>query len=1513
MSSALYQPVYEDVCGNVLISNLKIKKGSISINNNNILKKLQGNNFISSVSSSYFHTAILLNTGKVVTFGKNNYGQLGNSTFTDSDSLVNVTPGSGYDETNAIGVSCGGNHTAILLYTGRVLIFGLNNQGQLGNGKTENSNFPVDVSQNTTDYDGTNAIGVSCGGSTTQILLNTGKVIAFGANFWGQMGIGESEASPSYKTTPFDVSYNTTDYNGSNAIAVCSGGAHSAILLNTGKVVTFGLNNQGQLGNGKSWIGQERYGNYLISNTQVNVIATGNYNGSNAISVSCGSRHTSILLNTGQVVTFGLNEDGQLGNGKSGTQSYPNPYFSSQPVDVSQNSSLYNGSNAVSISCGAYHTSILLKTGSVVNFGKNINGQLGNGESGSNKLSNLPIDVSYNSSSGYNGTNAVAISCGGDRSSILLTSGKVDKYGQYWDTNNPNEIKIPEIISGINSAAILGYIETAVSNLYSLSTDISGVLFFSKITNAESINFNSHTIDLFYRQYVSFFNLFNFNNENNNIFNVKYKNNEFFTIDSAGSVGIGLESPTGKVHVKNKETNREITNISTERKRIYPISINLSNPQSVIRKNSGLVVLPTGKVISFGLNSKGQLGNNTRTSTTNPVDVSTTDDYNGSNAVSVSTGVGSEFDGFSAILLKTGKVLTFGYDVHGQLGYNVTTSGDNQLVPKPVEINSNTSYNGANAVAISCGNNFLTILLSNGEVNAVGQFDNGQLGDPSLLSNNISYSNGPNFYLYQQVTSSPWYHFNLRKVKAAGGYDGTNAIAISCGAYFTAILLSNGNVVSYGSNQYGQLGNNYTTGAKSDASTNYQYTYANQPEPIISYNGGNAIKISCGTQHIAILLSTGEVKTCGINDFGQLGIGTSSSFEKTFQNVKTDSAGYDGTNAIDIACGGSNTGILLSNGSVVTFGKGQLGELGNNTNVNKNQQVPVTHSNGYDGSNAVAIYYGHGSGLTVILDTGKVLSCGPGNFGQLGNHEYLRDNGYLYERSDGTYQYLGSTHVPVLIPLKNPETNIGAIFGPDPNDSSKTIIKNWDGGTETVTEGQISNSNTISNSTLYLERNCFNLNVADIKISDIYPNSPNRNFGIGAINIISSSESEGFTRGPTNLMLGNVDASNSIINGLMINQSGSVGIGTNGDINVGGITYQASTDLWANNLRANSNLLTYDGICYCPTFSSTGSSPMRVYSHGGNTIIGASYYDKNSETTYHWDVELKNNVGIGTNNPNFPLTVYGAGDWSNVSPSSPSLPAYGWNTNNTDLLRNIWTQSSTGNDQITAYFQKYTTAQGYVVPSDKRIKKNIRDVPDNDSLKKLRDISCSYYEYKDVVSRGFDTTIGFIAQNVREHMHMAVIIQKGIIPNELRSIENPQWSTVTDNSGNVTFKLTISDLEDVSGNTKYRFFVSNDPSGNNEVSKDVTTLEDEPKSFIFDEKWSEVFLYGKEVDDFHTLDKQKLFTLNFSATQEIDRIQQAQVVEIDILKEENQSLKNEITQLKSQMSDLLTRITALEN
>jgi hypothetical protein len=253
---------------------------------------------------------------------------------------------------------------------------------------------------------------------------------------------------------------------------------------------------------------------------------------------------------------------------------------------------------------------------------------------------------------------------------------------------------------------------------------------------------------------------------------------------------------------------------------------------------------------------------------------------------------------------------------------------------------------------------------------------------------------------------------------------------------------------------------------------------------------------------------------------------------------------------------------------------------------------------------------------------------------------------------------------------------------------------------------------------------------------------------------------------------------------------------------------------------------------------------------------------------------ITGNVGIGTESspiePIYPLHVL----------SSVQIPTYSpfyyWK----QLAIESTTQyESSGIENVSIKATGAIWAKYYINDSDQRIKENIRDVSDNAALQQLRDISCSFYEYKDKISKGSSTTIGFIAQQVKEHMPMAVSIQKEIIPNEMRNIQNPQWAIIIDSSEK-TYKLTIPDLEDTSGNTKYRFYVSNDPSGNGETRKEISSLEDDPKSFMFEDQWDNVFLYGKEVNDFHALDKQKLFALNFSATQEIDRIQQADKLRI---------------------------------
>ena len=273
------------------------------------------------------------------------------------------------------------------------------------------------------------------------------------------------------------------------------------------------------------------------------------------------------------------------------------------------------------------------------------------------------------------------------------------------------------------------------------------------------------------------------------------------------------------------------------------------------------------------------------------------------------------------------------------------------------------------------------------------------------------------------------------------------------------------------------------------------------------------------------------------------------------------------------------------------------------------------------------------------------------------------------------------------------------------------------------------------------------------------------------------------------------------------------------------------------------------------------------------------------------------NVGIGTTSPTYPLHVYSSNDKLNgttiqtyIRPTSTTMggPSSSWSTTDERI-------------SIGARYGIFSL-QGYVGASDERIKKNIVEINDSVALQKLRDISCCWYNYKDHVERGDVRVLGFIAQQVKDHLPEAVGFQKHVIPNEIRELTTIGWEKITDTSNNVSYKLT-TDLQDVSG-VNYRFYVSNDPSGNDECEKEVIGNSD--NTFTFDQSYNQVFCYGKEVDDFHTLNKQKLFALNFSATQEIDRQQQADKARIT-------ELETHVQTLESQLESVLARLSALES
>merc|ERR1711871_442313 len=140
-------------------------------------------------------------------------------------------------------------------------------------------------------------------------------------------------------------------------------------------------------------------------------------------------------------------------------------------------------------------------------------------------------------------------------------------------------------------------------------------------------------------------------------------------------------------------------------------------------------------------------------------------------------------------------------------------------------------------------------------------------------------------------------------------------------------------------------------------------------------------------------------------------------------------------------------------------------------------------------------------------------------------------------------------------------------------------------------------------------------------------------------------------------------------------------------------------------------------------------------------------------------------------------------------------------------------------------------------------------------------------------------------------MGNAVMLEKRFTPNEMRHLKDFSWEKIVEKSTTeegtvkeiVKYKLH-TDLQDVSG-VKYLFYVSNEPDGIGEEAEHAVGNND--NTFTFQEKYSNIFCYGKEVNDFHQLDKSKLFTLNFSATQELIR--------------ENENLKTEINELREEV------------
>jgi alpha-tubulin suppressor-like RCC1 family protein len=332
----------------------------------------------------------------------NNY----NSEATDEDGSCDYDLGD-----DGVGsITGGGAHTCAILDNGSVSCWGYNGNGGLGDGTTTNRSTPTQTSSLGTDR---TAVATSAGSSHTCAILDDGSVSCWGYNSRGQLGDGTN----TQRNTPTQTSSLGTDRT---AVAITGGDYHTCAILDDGSVSCWGNNSRGQLGDGTT----------TDRNTPTPTSSLGTDR--TAVAITGGNRHTCAILDDGSVVCWGLNYYGGLGDGTTTDRTTP-----------TQTSSLGTDRTAVATSAGRYHTCAILDDGSVVCWGRNNYGQLGDG---TNTKRNTPTQTS---SLGTDRT-AVAITGGDYHTCAILDDGSVscwgwNDYGQLGDgtttdRNTPTQI-----------------------------------------------------------------------------------------------------------------------------------------------------------------------------------------------------------------------------------------------------------------------------------------------------------------------------------------------------------------------------------------------------------------------------------------------------------------------------------------------------------------------------------------------------------------------------------------------------------------------------------------------------------------------------------------------------------------------------------------------------------------------------------------------------------------------------------------------------------------------------------------------------------------------------------------------------------------------------------------------------------------------------------------------------------------------------------------------------------------
>jgi len=329
-----------------------------------------------------------------------------------------------------------------------------------------------------------------------------------------------------------------------------------------------------------------------------------------------------------------------------------------------------------------------------------------------------------------------------------------------------------------------------------------------------------------------------------------------------------------------------------------------------------LILMSDGRVYGCGSNEYGQLGFHNYNNYVTPVLIPKLSDK----VIQLAAGYKC-----SSVLTIEGNVYSFGNNYHGQLGFGEPFLGSKTI--HNIKINSFMPYN---VIHVSADNDHSLILTNDGYVYTFGDNECGQLG---LGDKNDRYI--------------PTLIQNLIQI-----------IQVSGGSSHSLVLTNNYQIYAFGDNVYGQLG----------LGCSYEKNIV-IPRLINGFN--DIIDISAGADHSLFLTETGQIYSCGDNEYGNLGLGNK-------DNTDIPTLVPDLYNIISISAGNSYSLVLMNNGQVYAFGSNYCGELG--LGICKDISSPRLIKELVNIIN-ISAKNNHSLALT---NNGQIYAFGNNEFGQLG-------------------------------------------------------------------------------------------------------------------------------------------------------------------------------------------------------------------------------------------------------------------------------------------------------------------------------------------------------------------------------------------------------------------------------------------------------------------------------------------------------------------------------------------------